>query len=313
MIGIHRFNKDKWGELKSSIMEVENICFPAELRMTEEETQDCMCADGAIVYLAYVDGKIVGNTYGNILSTVDKGWFDGHWNPKTYRNYSQKTLYITSTAILPKYRNQGIATKLKKEMFDELVNEGFCFVVGHAHKGTMMDIVQKFGGIVLKKFPRWYGSRQTHYLYEVDLNNLVKRAEIPHYTQQCDYTCGLASLAIIVKDEIVNKKHNSHYCSPISGISHEDLMQASYELSGNVLRTKYSATIQDIHDAIDEGFPVIVNYQDGKDGHYSVVCGYNKDNIFIFDVFDGKEKKFANSVFLKVWFSKIYGYRWMAY
>ena len=166
---IIKFKPEQWNRFKNQIMELEKICFSGSLEMTEADTKECMCAPGAVVYLATFNGAVIGNTYGNILSTIDKDWFDSHWDPKTYSHYGRKSVYITSTAVHPDFQGQHIATKLKRAMLKDLRKRGFRHVIGHAHKGAMLTINEKLGAKVIQKFPRWYGSKQTHYLYEIEL------------------------------------------------------------------------------------------------------------------------------------------------
>jgi ribosomal protein S18 acetylase RimI-like enzyme len=166
---IIRFKPEQWNRFKAQIMELERICFGGKLEMSEADTKECMCAPGALVYLATFNGVVIGNTYGNILSKIDKAWFENHWNPRNYKHDGPKTVYITSTAVHPDFRGQHIATKLKKAMMKDLRQRGFRYVIGHAHKGPMLTINEKLGAKVIQKFPRWYGSKQTHYLYEIEL------------------------------------------------------------------------------------------------------------------------------------------------
>ncbi len=166
---IVRFVPKDWNRIKTQMMYLENKCFPPAQQMTEQETKECMTAPGAVAYLATNNGAVIGNTYGNVLSTVDKEWFDGHWDPATYKRDRAGTVYITSTAVHPIFRRQGIARKLKIAMIRDLKRRGFRFVVGHAHKGPMLKLNESLGARVIKKFPHWYGSKQTHYLYEIEL------------------------------------------------------------------------------------------------------------------------------------------------
>ena len=313
---IIKFNPKNWSKLKHQFIELEEKCFCEELQMTEEEIKDSMCDNGALVYLAFEGKKLIGNTYGNILQGTDEEWFDGHWDPKDYKHYNKKTLYVTSTAVLPEYRNKGIATRLKIVMHEDLKGHGFKYVIGHAHKGTMINICKKFGGKVIKQFKNWYDSPETHYLYEINLFDMPNILYVPRLKQSNDYNCGFTSLNVLFDSDIsyngeieslfgINKK---------IGISHENILNIAKIIFSKSLIGDYDRKLRDIHFIIDNlKRPVLVNYQADGSGHYSVVYGYDRENLYIMDVWEGKEKKVNNKKFLKSWYSKYYGYRWLAF
>jgi len=166
---IRKFNPEEWNKKKQDIIALEEKCFVEELIMTEKEIEESLCDEGAICYLAFDNGVLIGNTYGNILQSTDTDWFDGHWNPETYEHYDEKTMYVTSTAVLPEYRGKGVATKLKQFMFKDLKENGFKYVVGHSDSGAMTHINEKFGAKIIGEFKNWYDSSETHYLYEVKI------------------------------------------------------------------------------------------------------------------------------------------------
>jgi uncharacterized protein YvpB len=83
------------------------------------------------------------------------------------------------------------------------------------------------------------------------------------------------------------------------------------------LSTRYNASIEDLKARIDEGNKVMVNYlckdEDGEEDHYSVVYGYDTENIFLLNVWTGKEEKIKFETFEDQWFSTMFGYKWMAW
>ena len=199
-------------------------------------------------------------------------------------------------------------------MMRDLKHNYFKYVVGHAHAGTMIHLATHFGGKTIKKFPHWYGSRQTHYLYEVDLSKTPVFVDVPRLKQKTFYDCGIASLAVLrgMNDVIVldNKKWG---ISKRIGVSHEAMMRISDDVFIHKLQAKYDSSIYDIEKLIDKYHPVIVNYQYQGEGHYSVVCGYDKENVYIMNVYRAKIDKVKKERFLKSWYSKYYGFRWMAF
>ena len=314
MIEYIRFATPDWNRIKKSLMACERACFSGELEMTEEETHECVCAPGAMVYLALDRGKVIGNTYGNLLSTIDEDWFDGYWNPRTYKHDDKKTLYVTSTAVLPKYRNRGIASALKNFMMRDLKRNYFKHVIGHAHAGTMIRMATRFGGKVIKKFPHWYGSPQTHYLYEVDLSKAPVFVDVPRLKQKTFFDCGVASLAVLCKTKFVPEIAYERYgVSNKIGTSHESLSLIAGAFFNRTLHSQYNSSIYDVCRLIDKEKPAIVNYQCDGEGHYSVVCGYDPAHVYIMNVYNAKLEKINKGIFLKLWYSRFYGYRWMAW
>lgn len=310
---IEKFKISNWQKIKKQFITLEEKCFVPELQMTEKEIKDSMCDKDAIVFLALEDGKLIGVTYGNLLQSTNLEWFDGHWDPNTYSHYNEKTIYITSTAVLPEYRGKGIAIKLKIEMHKQLKKEKFKYVIGHAYEGAMINICKMFGGKIIKKFINWYDSGETHLLYEIDLSTMPQIVYVPKIKQTKNYNCGVTSLASIMNLPAKNIDEIDCFTSKALGISHESLAYLYLDYTGKKLSTRYNATIKTICLLIDSGIPSIVNYQSKGEGHYSVVCGYDKENIFIMDVWDGKRKKIKKERFLKIWYSKYYGYRWLGF
>ena len=315
-ITVVRFFPKDWEKHRDGLMELENASFDdPELCMTEEEKEECMTDPDVYAYIALDGERVVGETYGNILQKTDKDeFFEGHWDPASYVHYDKKTLYITSTATHPDYRGHGIAKMLKYEMFKDLKKDGFEYAIGHSNDGAMTAIESWFNGELIGTFEHWYGSEETHNLMEVDLSKLPVLLPVNHLVQLGDYDCGIASVAVLMGFGVVPQIDEKKYgLSPEIGISHEDLVNYSADIYEPKLSTKYNSTIEDIVGKISNRTLVMVNYQFEGDGHYSVVFGYDKDNVYILDVSDGKEKKIKNEVFEKIWYSKMFGYRWIAW
>jgi len=134
---------------------------------------------------------------------------------------------------------------------------------------------------------------------------------VKHLKQSNDYNCGVTSLAVISDYSIEVLEYYDKDTTKRLGISHEGIYKITKKI-GLKLHYQYNSTLKNLREKINSGLLCIVNYQAGG-GHYSVVCGYDKKNIFIMDVTVGKIKKIPNQKFLKVWYSKLYGYRWMAW
>ena len=136
--------------------------------------------------------------------------------------------------------------------------------------------------------------------------------------QLTDYTCGPASLRTVLKffgknayekPMIKYAKINSNY-----GTSHTQMRKLARKYKFSCY-TKENAGIKDIEHWIDKKVPVIVDYQDwgannGRNGHYAVVIGYNKKFLTIadpanYDYGDRRHyagvKRISKKKFLKRW------------
>ncbi|MBF0553675.1 MAG: GNAT family N-acetyltransferase [Nitrospirae bacterium] len=310
---IKKFNPFDWPVQKDGIMHVERECFPPELYMSEEETKESICDENCYAYLAFDGDKIIGNSYGNLLSSVNENWFEGHWDPKTYLNYGKKVMYITSTGVLPEYRGKGVARRLKYAMLQDLKKDGFNYVIGHSHAGTMVTINKLFNAEIIQEFPKWFGSKWTNYLYEINIQELPTYIPVKHLKQLYDYDCGLASLSVLLNmDKVLDAKDYSNQISLELGMNHEQLIKVGNILNVSI-ETIYNAKINDIENIILSGKLVLVNYQSKNEGHYSVVFGFDNTDLFIMDVETGEETMFNKHAFNVCWYSDLYGKRWMGW
>jgi predicted GNAT family acetyltransferase len=320
-IEIVRFYPGDWEKYKEGLMELERLSFEdPELCMTEEETKECMVDDPDLYgYIALDGDKVVGETYGNILQKTDKeNFFEGHWDPTTYRHYDKKTMYVTSTATHPDYRGQGIAKKLKYAMYQDLKKDSFVYCIGHSNEGIMTEIYQWFNGTIVEAFPNWYGSEETHMLTEVEISKVPFLLPVKHIAQKKDYDCSIASVAVLFADNeecpVYDESEITFGLTPEKGMSHEDMIYYALKIYGFRLSSNYDTTIEELVQQIRYGKLCIVNFQTEEgEGHYSVVFGFDNIHLYIMDVEDGKERKIRKEVFDKRWYSNLYGRKWMAW
>ncbi len=135
--------------------------------------------------------------------------------------------------------------------------------------------------------------------------------------QLTSYTCGIAVLRTIflyygknVHEKTLVKKGS---ITSDLGTSHKQICYLAnlYKFKGY---SKRNSNIEEIEGWIRKNVPVIVNYQDGNNngnnGHYSVVIGFNKRWLYLADpsnYYEGDYKKYSNvkrilkSVFLIRW------------
>lgn len=102
---------------------IDSACFDGS-SYTDEELAE-MKADYSVVVLLELDGKIIGYSYAR---PVDKIWPN--------RSNEDKTVNISSTAILPEYQNRGFVRILNKKMETELKKRGYEYMEGNADENN---------------------------------------------------------------------------------------------------------------------------------------------------------------------------------
>ncbi|MBI4138462.1 MAG: C39 family peptidase [Candidatus Wildermuthbacteria bacterium] len=127
--------------------------------------------------------------------------------------------------------------------------------------------------------------------------------------------CGPASLKIVLDYYGMRKseKEIANRCGRNSKLGTDDIsikrVAESYGLKAEI---KNEATFADIEKWLTRGIPVIVNwftrgrsdYSDSEiaDGHYSIVMGLDKSNIYLQDPEIGAMRAIKRNDFLSVWF-----------
>lgn len=181
------YKRQDFVKMVPELIRFENACFPPELCMDESELKECLDTHDVRGVMVLDCDRLAAMTYGNDYGSIDKDWFDGHWDPDKYKKFRRsKSFYVTSTAVDPNYRGKGLALQTRAHLCRILKQEGYRYVVGHAHKGMMLKIVELFEGTIIEAIPRWYGSKQTHYFYEMELNNLPQLHDVPKVIQELD-------------------------------------------------------------------------------------------------------------------------------
>ena len=127
---------------------------------------------------------------------------------------------------------------------------------------------------------------------------------ITPYKQRPGY-CGPVCLYMIlqyygVRTTLQQLKRLSR-CNPSLGTSIEGLLKAAkhFGLTGWY---KDFSTFSDIRRQIKKKIPVLVDWFSTDDGHYSVVVGIDKKNIYLIDPEVGKRRALDLQTFKRVWF-----------
>ncbi len=133
--------------------------------------------------------------------------------------------------------------------------------------------------------------------------------KVPYYHQKTGYTCGPASLEMVfaffkknIKEQDISKLAKTQ---PLYGTIHKYMIDVSRR-SGFYCFVHENANIHNIKHFIDLSLPVIVHYKEpsSNDGHYSVIIGYDKDNLIMNDPWNGKCFKIKFDDFDKRWHDK---------
>ncbi|MDD3607540.1 MAG: cysteine peptidase family C39 domain-containing protein [Candidatus Moranbacteria bacterium] len=127
--------------------------------------------------------------------------------------------------------------------------------------------------------------------------------------------CGPASLKILLSYYGIEKseKELAKLCGTKKDLGTDDQgIKKAAESLGFKVRIKNNSSFKDIEKWLDKKVPVIVNWftrgrvdytdSDVADGHYSVVCGLDDNNIYLQDPETGKMRKLDKEDFMTVWF-----------
>lgn len=127
--------------------------------------------------------------------------------------------------------------------------------------------------------------------------------------------CGPASLKILLSYFQIDKSEEelAKLCGVTKRLGTDDKsIRKAAEKLGFKVEIKNNSDFKDIQNWLDKGIPVIVNwftkgrsdYSDSEvaDGHYSVVTGLDKDNIYLQDPEIGKMRTINRDDFMAVWF-----------
>jgi predicted double-glycine peptidase/predicted deacylase len=118
--------------------------------------------------------------------------------------------------------------------------------------------------------------------------------------------CGPASLKMVLGFlgvTITEKKlAEISGCTPTCGVGAEGLVCAARKL-GFRARIKDFSDLEDIHEWVNrKKIPVIVDWFAFEGGHYSVVSGIDKENVYLEDPSLGYRRALKRSTFKRLWF-----------
>lgn len=121
--------------------------------------------NGIAFWLLSDSGDFIGEIYAICLDQLDEE-IEGNDQVKTPKD---KTWYLYSVTIMPKYRRKGFAKIMMAYMLGFLKNEGAISLLGHYKEGTSSKLAEMFGGKFLGDFANWYETGATHKFYEISI------------------------------------------------------------------------------------------------------------------------------------------------
>lgn len=136
-----------------------------------------------------------------------------------------------------------------------------------------------------------------------------EKIKVEHF-EQGPSMCGPASLKILLSH--FGKKYTEDQLAKLGsstlekGTSHEGMIQAIKEIGGYVFM-KENGTIEELRYFLEkEKLPVIINWFQEYEGHYSVVVSITDKNVIIVDPATNEpESWLSRSRFPKIWFDFI--------
>ena len=124
--------------------------------------------------------------------------------------------------------------------------------------------------------------------------------------QKKGYWCGPASLKMVLAYYDVIAKESDlakqTQANPQTGATAQALLETAklYGLTGFI---KNGAELSDLkHYVLDRQIPVIVDWFQIDDGHYSVVTNITKSHIYLADPYIGQLVSFKPKAFYRIWF-----------
>ena len=145
------------------------------------------------------------------------------------------------------------------------------------------------------------------------------KIKVPFYKQEADYTCGPASLQMVLSFLGI---HKSEYelikqarTSKKGGTRHKWMIDVARK-EGFYCYVNNNSTLEEIRHFINLELPVIINYIEptNNEGHYAVVIGFEGGEIIMNDPWNGVGFRMMVDDFLPRWHGEspsIKNKRWM--
>jgi predicted double-glycine peptidase len=136
----------------------------------------------------------------------------------------------------------------------------------------------------------------------------------PYYKQEKNYTCGAASMRMILEyfGTIKSEKEVAKLVgsSPNHGTWFKDFSKVAKKLKLDYVE-KENGKISELKQLIKDGYKIIVCYLDLKDkehdcvvDHYTVIKKIDENNIYLYDPWYGAKNKYTINYFRRIWKSR---------
>ena len=155
--------KFKYPISKTMAFEME---YHPNLRFTLQEKKSLLRR--AIVIWMFVDGELVGETYGIPLSQMGPAERPEGTPP------DPAAIYCYSNTILGKFKGKGYGTILKAAFLGR-ASAQFARVYGHARPGASQALNKKFGARMLVTHKNWYRTGEDYRLYVLEISGEKRR------------------------------------------------------------------------------------------------------------------------------------------
>ena len=144
------------------------------------------------------------------------------------------------------------------------------------------------------------------------------KLSIPFHRQDTDYSCGAASLQMLlhhVHGTYPSEEHLMHrmHVSKEEGTHHDELVRVLREENLHVYVDNESS-LQVIEHLIKAEFPVLVHFIEptANEGHYAVVVGFSDSRIYLNDPWSGSGFSMSRDDFYSRWHNENHKYkRWL--
>ena len=168
MMNILKFNPDDlYDGLKKELMNIEKKCFHPDIQEDWKGKQKLIRAS-ASCFFAYDKNKIIGEAYTETEYEIHDDSDDNlHMASVMEVCHKEHGVYFYSLAVVPKYEGLGIAKSLWLQIIADTKNQGYKMIFSHAKEGSSSHLCEVFGGKFITQRRNWFGTGNTHNLYEI--------------------------------------------------------------------------------------------------------------------------------------------------
>ncbi len=133
--------------------------------------------------------------------------------------------------------------------------------------------------------------------------------KLPYFKQDTEFSCGPTVMQMVFRfygkvfsEETLTKRLKT---SEKTGTGHKHMIDLA-RAEGFYVYVNNESSTEEIKLFLDKNIPVIVHFiePDSDDGHYSVVVGFNDNNIILDDPWNGEGFGMNIKDFEKRWFSE---------